>query len=972
MDNAVITRPESTPFGPLGYVTYKRTYARRLSESDVNSKTEEFSDTVDRIVKACNKQLKVGFTSEEEETLRNIILNLKGIVAGRFLWQLGTKTVDNLGLLSLQNCAFTVVNEPVRPFVWAMDALMLGSGVGYNIQREFVYELPKVKKAKITRKETNDADFIVPDSREGWVELLKRVLESHFITGESFSYSTICIRGKGTPIKGFGGLASGPEELCWGMTEISKLLNSRAGKKVRPIDCLDIMNIIGYIVVSGNVRRSAQIAIGDMDDLQFLSAKNWALGNIPSWRAMSNNSVVCNDITKLPEQFWEGYLGNGEPYGLINLRNSRRMGRVNETQYPDHDVHGFNPCQPEFATVLTPEGVKQFKDISIGSTIWSKQGWTKVVNKWSTGVKPVYSFRTSGGVFIGTENHRVDTTHGKVEVSEAEEILTIAGPVMERTELDPQIIMDGLFLGDGYNKTMQGRDYHYPSLVVGVNDRDYFNSEVKDLFISKLQDRTENACSDWRVKTTLTLEEKQRTYELEIPARYYLKDNKTTASLLRGMYSADGSVIKQAGNSVRVTYKTASKKLAEQVQMMLSSIGIRSYITTNKQRQTQFKNGSYLCKESYDVNITKDFPLFYKNIGFIQNYKMQKISEVIDMYSPSNKETYTNKNQVEYLGEYEVFDITVDNSSHTYWTGGLSVSNCAEQSLADKETCCLAEVFLPNINSKEELFTVLKYLYRINKHSLALPCHLKDTEQIVHKNMRMGLGVTGYLQASEEQRSWLPDAYEYIRKFDSEYSKANNFNPSIKLTTVKPSGTLSLLAGVTPGAHPGYSRYHIRRIRMASNIPLADLCRRGGYDVEFQKNFDGSEDKNTLVVSFPCSFPEGTKLAHEMSAIDQLEVIKRLQTEWSDNSVSVTIYYRKEELPSIREWLTANYTENLKTVSFLLHSDHGFQQAPLEEITEEKYNEMVAKVRPITSIASIDESSVDGGLECSTGACPIK
>ena len=103
------------------------------------------------------------------------------------------------------------------------------------------------------------------------------------------------------------------------------------------------MNIIGYIVVAGNVRRSAQIAIGDYDDIQYLEAKRWDLG-IPNWRAMSNNSVVCNDITLLPEQFWEGYNGNGEPYGLINLKLSREIGRTGDTSYPDPDVAGYNPC----------------------------------------------------------------------------------------------------------------------------------------------------------------------------------------------------------------------------------------------------------------------------------------------------------------------------------------------------------------------------------------------------------------------------------------------------------------------------------------------------------------------------------------------------------------------------------------------------------------------------------------------------
>lgn len=636
MENGV-----EVPWGPLGYITYKRTYARKLNENKENSPTEEYKDTVNRIVTACDKQLKVGFTEKENKRLEEILLKLKGTVAGRFFWQLGTKTVDNLGLFSLQNCAFVVVDEPIKPFVWTMDALMLGSGVGYNIQKEYVYEIPKVKrKVKIERKDTKDADFIVPDSREGWVKLLRKTLEAHFITGEGFTYSTICIRGKGTLIKGFGGTASGPEPLCEGITNINTVLNNRANKKVRPIDCLDIMNIIGSIVVAGNVRRSAQIAIGDMDDLQYLNAKRWDLGNIPNWRAMSNNSIVCNDIHQLPDQFWQGYMGNGEPYGLINLRLSRTVGRAGDDKYPDPEVCGFNPC--------------------------------------------------------------------------------------------------------------------------------------------------------------------------------------------------------------------------------------------------------------------------------------------------------------------------------------------AEQSLANYETCCLAEIHLPNIESESELKEVATYLYRINKHSLRLKCHHKETQDIVHKNMRMGIGITGYGMSTKKQKSWLRKTYEYLRQYDEDYSKKHGWPISIKITTVKPSGTLSLLSGVTPGAHPGYSHYFIRRIRMSSDIPLVEVCRKNGYQIEYVRKFDGSIDHSTVVVEFPCKYPRHTLVADDCDAIDQLEVIKELQTNWSDNAVSCTIYYQKNELPKIKKWLKENYNFNVKSVSFLLHSEHGFDQAPYEEISKEKYDELIRNVKPITS-CEIDERDIsEDQIGCEGGVCPIK
>jgi hypothetical protein len=102
-----------------------------------------------------------------------------------------------------------------------------------------------------------------------------------------------------------------------------------------------------------------------------------------------------------------------------------------------------------------------------------------------------------------------------------------------------------------------------------------------------------------------------------------------------------------------------------------------------------------------------------------------------------------------------------------------------------------------------------------------------------------------------------------------------------------------------------------------------------------------------------------------------LEVIKRLQTEWSDNAVSVTIYYRKEELEAIRQWLAENYI-NVKSVSFLLHNEHGFDQAPLEEITEEKFAELSAGVKIISSFDStinLDDMDIS---DCDGGACPVR
>ena len=423
--NETLERSEVTPFSTVGYITYKRTYARRLNEGDKNSPTEEFTDTVNRVLRAAQEQLGVGFTSDEENRFRRYLLQLKGTVAGRFLWQLGTSTVSKLGLASLQNCGFVLVNEPVRPFTWTMDMLMLGCGVGYNIQRHNVDKLPVVNPhfEPPVRYDRNDADFIVPDSREGWVALLGKTLKSAFLSNKksTFTYSTHCVRSKDTPIKGFGGTASGPESLCWGIEQISGVLQKRAGKKLRPIDALDIMNIIGAVVVAGNVRRSAQIAIGDPDDVEYLLAKRWDIGNIPSWRAMSNNSVVCHDTKDLHEYFWDGYEGKGEPYGLINLKLSKKVGRLGETQYPDPDVEGYNPCVSINTVVQTNVGeltveqlLQRYDKEDISALSYNENTgelqYKKVEKVWKTKSNAnVIKLNTDVGEVTLTPDHKVYT-----------------------------------------------------------------------------------------------------------------------------------------------------------------------------------------------------------------------------------------------------------------------------------------------------------------------------------------------------------------------------------------------------------------------------------------------------------------------------------------------------------------------------------------------------------------------------------
>ena len=638
-------------FNGLGYIVYKRTYAR-LKE---DGQKEEWPETIARCINGA-QNLGADYSQEEAERLFDHIFNLRCNFAGRMLWQLGTTTVERFGANSLLNCWNVSINEP-GAFLFLFENLMLGGGVGFSIRREDIHELPKIRKGVVVKHlPVRDADYIVPDSREGWIKLLENTLEAFFKTGKSFNYSTILIRGAGEKINGFGGVASGPQILIEGIAKIAKIMQSREGKKLRSIDVLDICNIIGSIVVSGNVRRSAQIALGDPDDYLFLRAKNWSLGNIPNWRAMSNNTIYADDYTHISDEIWNnGYIidqktgfARGEPYGFFNLPLSQKYGR-------------------------TKDGVMS-------------------------------------------------------------------------------------------NNSM------YPA-------------------------QEDNVCG------------------------------------------------------------------------------------TNP---------------------------------------------------------------------------------------------CGEISLASYECCNLSELYLNNIRTEEELIDCAKLLYKTQKAIAALPFIHEETNRVVHKNMRLGLGVTGVCQ-SLNKLDWLDRCYQELRKFDKDWSKLKGWNRSIKLTTVKPSGTLSLLAGATPGVHPAYSKYYIRRVRMSSNDELVKFCRDLGYRVEYAVNFDGSENRETVVVEFPCETPEGALFADDMGVIKQLEMVKKLQEVWADNAVSVTAYYSEEELSALKNWLKDNYKTSIKSVSFLLRQNHGFKQAPYEEITREVYEKMHAKVKPlrITEFKDTGNAPLEG-LECVGGACPIK
>lgn len=363
-------------WGPLGYVTYKRTYARPLEDGG----TEEYWQTCRRVVEGTYQiqeshcqQFKLPWSAAKaqrsaQEMYRRMWA-MKFLPPGRGLWAMGTHIVEKLGAGALFNCAFTSTKDLktdfAGPFCFLMDMSMLGVGVGFDTLGAGTVKVKTPPQCSPNADPrcygTEPIKFVVEDSREGWVALIRRVLES-YVPGEYYlpleiDYSEI--RPAGTPLKTFGGTAAGPQPLIECVEDIHKILRPLIGQTITTTAIVDLMNVIGRCVVSGNIRRSAELAIGQVYDNEYLELKDPEKHReeMMHHRWASNNSVVVTEEAKLVygtsgrkfsyDEVAALTAKNGEP-GYIWLDNARRYARMDgHPNGKDERVMGFNPCSEQ-------------------------------------------------------------------------------------------------------------------------------------------------------------------------------------------------------------------------------------------------------------------------------------------------------------------------------------------------------------------------------------------------------------------------------------------------------------------------------------------------------------------------------------------------------------------------------------------------------------------------------------------------
>jgi hypothetical protein len=287
----------------------------------------------------------------------------------------------------------------------------------------------------------------------------------------------------------------------------------------------------------------------------------------------------------------------------------------------------------------------------------------------------------------------------------------------------------------------------------------------------------------------------------------------------------------------------------------------------------------------------------------------------------------------------------------------MGMNPCAEMDLESGEMCTLVEVHLNRHESKEDFLKTLKFAYLYGKTVTLMPTHWPQTNGIMQRNRRIGTSLTGIASFADEKglpilREWMDEGYNKIRYYDNKYSEWLCVRESIRVTTVKPSGSVSLLSGNTPGVHwgPG-GAFYLRAIRFGKQDQMMHLFKAAGYKIE-----DDIYSKETSVVYFPIK--SGHKRSEkEVSLFEKIGLAATAQKYWSDNGVSVTLSFNKESETKHIAPALHMYEGQLKAVSFLPMGNNIYLQQPYTEITEEEYNSYLGK------IATIDWSAIYDGIE---------
>jgi len=851
------------------------------------------------------------------------------------------------------NCSSMLMDD-YHVFSELMFLLLGGSGVGFSVMQEHVNDLPPVVRPAKPKR------YMVGDSIVGWSDAVKVLMEAFFFGKYMPRFDFSDIRSKGMPLKTTGGKAPGPAPLEKALKAIEIILRQAEGRQLKPIEVFDISCFIADAVMAGGIRRSATICFFDYEDMEMRNCKtgDWMSNNIQRCRANISVALLKEDpdletkVHNIMESCRKG--GYAEPG--IRLTN-------------DFSYIG-NPCLIGSTQMKVREGLKSIQEIAESNgeaDFYNVNGDIVSGKAWITGIKPTYIVkagdRKNPYSLQATADHRVMTVGGN-EVKMKD--LQVFGDRLQLFVPEHRIENDlftkyGFLHGDGSYRADQTK---HKKVIVDFSSKD---QDVVDLFGRDNSGTTEIT---YKELESLGINTTKKTFERNFPV---LETLDQLQSFLKGMYTANGCVIKNH----RVAYKTASPEVRDGLQIALTRLGISSTVTVNKPKVISWENGDYISKESYDINIVGIQRLirFYEMIGFVQQYKMDALQELLLVKMPKVF-------SIKKAERLPVYDFTLYDDTHWGVANGIITHNCMEIEIPDCGLCNLTEVkaegefeeVLPRVSAASFIatlqasFTDFWYLRR-------------KWQRNAESNPLIGVSLTGIAGAnlSESQLSILRTTVE---KKNVHTANLIDINPATRITCVKPAGSTSLVMGTSAGIHAYYAPYYYRTVQVEKASALGQHFMKELPDALYE---DCVYDVNSVVVKFPIKSPDDAVTVASETLEESLDRILLYNKYWIGpdlenpdrrNNVSCTVYADGEEEWDKIEGFIIENAEHIGGLSVFPKDNGSYTQPVFAEIDDLEYHALTA----LWNQADIDfelipeaddNTDLQGAVACAGGACEI-
>ena len=905
-------------------------YSRWIEEK---GRRETWVETVDRYIDFMKDHLVKNYNYKENDIkfsqVREAILNHKVMPSMRSLMTAGSALERDH--IAAYNCSFIAVDS-LRSFDEAMYILMNGTGVGFSVEQKYVDNLPVIAEELFPTNTT----IVVEDSKLGWAKAYKELI-GLLVTGQIPNWDMSKVRPAGARLKTFGGRASGPEPLSDLFKFTVEQFKIAKGRRLKPIEAHDIMCKVGEVVVVGGVRRSALISLSNLDDFEMAKAKSGQWWETEGQRALANNSAVYNSKPNTAQflrewrNLYESKSGERGIYNMDSVRkHTDKFGRRDSSK-----VVGTNPCGEillranEFCVtgstpIITKSGIIDIKDLEDKTVdVWNGEEWSEVtVVKTRENASLVRVTISDGSTLDCTPDHKFSVKDRFSDKWSQVEARSLMSSSRYSVQIEPTTIVqddDGINVDESYTLGFavgDGCSYGGVVFVDLYGDKDQ-SCPVTGTRYKKYLPKKYNL-SRQRVRTNI---DPEFFGFIRDNFREVSTWNKNSAlNFIAGLADADGSETGTGGIRIYISAEDRAKDL----QLILTRFGIRSSVNLLAKAGKRTNLGTRK-RDLWYLQITdpRDIPCFRLNVS--------------KGHSARFKGKYQNVRSVDILDTTEDVYCFNEPKRHMAVFGNILTYQCN-----------LTEVVIDEKDTEETLKDKIRLATILGTWQSSLTNFKyirKSWKDNCEEERLLGVSLTGIFgnPITGTVHKGLGDMLDRLRESAVEENKKEaevlGINASVAITTVKPSGTVSQLTGVSSGIHPWYSEYYIRTVRADNKDPLTAFLK----DFNVPNEPDVMKPEMTTVFSFPIKSPKNAVVTKDVSAIEHLEIWKVYRTHWTEHNPSVTISVKEDEWLDVGAWVFKNFN-SIGGVSFLPASEHSYKQAPYQEITKDKYEELLSKM----------------------------